>query len=100
MDDFGTGHSSLALLGDLPLDILKIDRAFIRRVHEEPRARSMVAAVLGICDELGLVSVAEGIELPAQREALLELGCQLGQGWLFGRPVAPPSDVHLTSSGA
>jgi EAL domain-containing protein (putative c-di-GMP-specific phosphodiesterase class I) len=97
MDDFGTGQSSLALLHDLPLDVLKIDRAFIRSVDTGGRARSMVAAILGICDELGLVTVAEGVETASQRDALAELGCAVGQGWLFGRAVAHRTRGSRTS---
>ena len=94
LDDFGTGYSSLAYLQRFPLDALKIDRAFVAEMTEDPRAAALVEAIVTMARSLGLTVVPEGIETEAQREALLALGCRYGQGYLFGRP-APPSVTGL-----
>jgi diguanylate cyclase (GGDEF)-like protein/PAS domain S-box-containing protein len=86
LDDFGTGYSSLAYLQRFPLDGLKIDRAFIANMTEDPRAAALVQAVVTMARSLDLTVVPEGIETEAQRKALLAIGCQYGQGYLFGRP--------------
>ncbi|GAB7046279.1 putative bifunctional diguanylate cyclase/phosphodiesterase [Catenuloplanes indicus] len=83
VDDFGTGYSSLAYLRDLPIDILKIDRSFLR---SGPASRPMVRSVVDLAHGLGLVTVTEGVETAAQAAMLVELGCDKGQGWHFGRP--------------
>jgi diguanylate cyclase (GGDEF)-like protein len=87
LDDFGTGYSSLSLLRQFPVDTVKIDMAFVQPLLVDPSARAIVKAVLGMCDELGLTTVAEGIESEAQLDALREMGCSHGQGYLFGRPA-------------
>jgi diguanylate cyclase (GGDEF)-like protein/PAS domain S-box-containing protein len=86
LDDFGTGYSSLAYLQRFPLDALKIDRAFVAEMTQDPRAAALVEAIATMARSLGLTVVPEGIETEAQREALLALGCRYGQGFLFGRP--------------
>ncbi|HYH92062.1 MAG TPA: EAL domain-containing protein [Candidatus Saccharimonadales bacterium] len=86
LDDFGTGYSSLAYLKHLPLDTIKIDRTFVVGI-DEPADRSIVDAVIALAHGLGIGVVAEGIETEAQLEGLRELGCDLGQGYLFSRPV-------------
>lgn len=98
LDDFGTGYSSLRHLQSLPFDELKIDASFIRVMSDTRESRKIVAAVVGLGQSLGLTTVAEGIEIEAQAEMLLRLGCDLGQGWLYGPPV-PASDLpsFLTS---
>jgi EAL domain-containing protein (putative c-di-GMP-specific phosphodiesterase class I) len=88
MDDFGTGYSSLASLRSLPLDVLKIDRSFINDLEHRPSDVSFVEAIVGLAHTLGLVVVAEGVETEEQRAILLAAGCDRGQGWLFGKPVA------------
>jgi diguanylate cyclase (GGDEF)-like protein/PAS domain S-box-containing protein len=90
LDDFGTGYSSLSYLQRFPLDGLKIDRAFVADMTTDGRVAALVQAVVTMARTLGLTVVSEGIETEAQREALLELGCRYGQGYLFGRP-APAS---------
>ena len=85
VDDFGTGYSSLGYLQRLPIDIIKIDRAFVVGV-EKPFEAALVEAVIQIADALSLRTVAEGVETEAQAEALAELGCEYGQGYLFGTP--------------
>jgi len=87
VDDFGTGYSSLSRLRTLPVDILKIDRPFVRDVPEDPAAGEMVKAVVALARGVGMQPLAEGVETEAQREFLLATGCRLGQGFLFSRPV-------------
>jgi diguanylate cyclase (GGDEF)-like protein/PAS domain S-box-containing protein len=84
MDDFGTGFSSLGYLSRLPVDILKIDRSFLAG---EARESSLAAAIIAIGERLGLEVVAEGIEREDQIETLQDLGCELGQGFLFAKPM-------------
>ena len=93
LDDFGTGYSSLAYLHRFPIDILKIDRSFVERLVREHDgsegvdAAALARAILSLAEALGLDTVAEGIEVEAQREKLLELGCKTGQGYAFGKPM-------------
>lgn len=87
LDDFGTGYSSLHHLQSLPFDKLKVDRSFVSSMTEKRDSRKIVAAVVGLGQSLGLTTVAEGIETQEQAEILLWLGCELGQGYLYGRPV-------------
>ena len=90
MDDFGTGWSSLALLHRLPLDGVKVDRAFVAAMDGDGggRAARVVASIVALADGLGLEVVAEGIERVDQRDALRALGCGLGQGFLFSPAVS------------
>jgi EAL domain-containing protein (putative c-di-GMP-specific phosphodiesterase class I) len=90
IDDFGTGFSSLAYLGRLPADILKIDRAFIAELGGEAD-REIVGAVIDLARRLGIRTVAEGVETEEQRTILRELRCDLLQGFLLSRPL--PSDA-------
>jgi PAS domain S-box-containing protein len=87
LDDFGTGYSSLLHLQSLPFDELKVDRSFVGSMTKQRDSRKIVAAVVGLGQSLGLTTVAEGIETEEQAEMLLWLGCELGQGWLYGKPV-------------
>jgi EAL domain-containing protein (putative c-di-GMP-specific phosphodiesterase class I)/GGDEF domain-containing protein len=87
VDDFGTGYSSLAYLAQLPLNLLKIDRSFLRHGDHDDRTVRVVAAIIAMARELGLEVIAEGIEQPEQEQGLRELGCQLGQGFAFSRPI-------------
>ena len=87
LDDFGTGYSSLFHLQSLPFDELKVDRSFVGSMSLKRESRKIVGAVVGLGQSLGLKTVAEGIETEDQAEMLLWLGCELGQGWLFGKPV-------------
>ncbi len=88
IDDFGTGHSSLARLYRFPIDVLKIDRSFVHDI-ETDRGMAAVRAVVQLTEALGLSTVAEGIETPRQLELVREAGCQVGAGFLLGRPVTP-----------
>lgn len=87
IDDFGTGYSSLAYLHALPVDTLKIDRQFVRRLGEEHADARIVSAILGIADALGLEVVAEGIEHAQQLAQLRDFRCHRGQGFLLARPA-------------
>jgi len=87
LDDFGTGYSSLARLKHMPVDVLKIDRSFIRDVHLDPSLASMVRAMIQLADGLGMTPLAEGIETQGELDWLREAGCPTGQGFLFARPV-------------
>jgi len=89
LDDFGTGYSSLSYLHSLPLRMLKIDQAFVHELDQEDSANStpVVAAILALAHALDIKVIAEGIETPVQRDALLGMGCEFGQGYLLGRPT-------------
>ena len=87
LDDFGTGYSSLSLLREFPVDLVKIDKSFIDSVLTDRSSYAIVKAVLSMCHDMDIPTVAEGIETAAQRDLLAELGCSHGQGYLFGRPV-------------
>ena len=88
LDDFGTGYSSLLYLQQYPFDEIKIDQRFVRRMTTDSYSRNIVRTVLGIGEALGAEVIAEGIETPAMRDALLEMGCQLGQGFYYSMPLA------------
>ena len=89
IDDFGNGSTTLAYLGEFPVDILKIDRSFIRGMSDNPEGRILVQAILDLARALHLDTVAEGIEFQEQRTELLTSGCASGQGFFFAKPVAP-----------
>ena len=86
VDDFGTGYSSLTYLKRFPVETIKIDRSFVSGLGREVDDGSIVEAVIDLGHSLGLTVLAEGIETPLQLTALRELGCDNGQGYLFGRP--------------
>ncbi|AVR88853.1 diguanylate cyclase [Thauera aromatica K172] len=87
LDDFGTGYSSLSYLHRLPIDTLKVDRSFIRHVHDRAADRSFVETILNLAHKLGREVVCEGVELPAQEALLRGLGAEFAQGFLYSRPV-------------
>ncbi|MDB5800416.1 MAG: hypothetical protein JWL63_1355 [Rhodocyclales bacterium] len=88
IDDFGTGFSSLSQIARLPADQLKIDRAFVENICNSTADHSIAATVVMLAQGRGLGMVAEGVETEAQKEALLALGCEKMQGYLFGRPMS------------
>jgi diguanylate cyclase (GGDEF)-like protein/PAS domain S-box-containing protein len=96
MDDFGTGYSSLSYLSRFPVDILKMDRSFLSAEHEES---GLIAAIIALGTSLKLDVVAEGIELPEQIASLRDLGCGLGQGFLFARPMNEEALVEYLVNG-
>jgi len=93
IDDFGRGYSSLSRLRNLPVQLLKIDRSFLRDVPERPEATAVVTAILELAGALGMETVAEGVENAAQREFLIARGATHAQGFLLGRP-APARDLE------
>ena len=88
LDDFGTGYSSLHHLRELPFDVVKIDRSFIMSMAESEESRTIVDAIIALSHSLGLAIVAEGIENVESLERLADLGCEFGQGFLYGEPHA------------
>jgi PAS domain S-box-containing protein len=98
LDDFGTGYSSLHHLRALPFDELKIDRSFVASMSDARESRKIVAAVVGLGHSLGLSTVGEGVETERHAEMLLWLGCDVVQGWLYGRPL--PAEALPAMIGA
>ncbi len=98
IDDFGTGFSSLSYLRDLPLDELKIDRTFVKSLSENRRDLDMVWALVEMAHSLGLEVVAEGVETEAQRNLLANMGCNMGQGWLFAKAMPRTDLMTMLSS--
>jgi diguanylate cyclase (GGDEF)-like protein len=94
LDDFGTGYASLTHLRSLPLSFVKIDQTFVHGIGRDQSDERIVSAVVDLAANLGLRSIAEGIETPDQLGRLRELGCDQGQGYLFARPL-PPNDVSM-----
>jgi EAL domain-containing protein (putative c-di-GMP-specific phosphodiesterase class I) len=87
IDDFGTGYSALSQLQQFPIDVLKVDRAFVDRVARGGSHAAVTRALVALGDALHVRTVAEGIETEEQRAYLAALGCPLGQGFLFARPL-------------
>jgi EAL domain-containing protein (putative c-di-GMP-specific phosphodiesterase class I) len=86
LDDFGTGYASLSYLRRFPVQVIKIDRTFVRDLIHCDEDRAIVSGTIRMARDLGLRTVAEGVESAAQAAMLIELGCDLLQGHLFGRP--------------
>jgi EAL domain-containing protein (putative c-di-GMP-specific phosphodiesterase class I) len=95
MDDFGTGTSSLGCLRELPFHTIKIDKSFVTNVCRDPHVLAVAHATVNVIENLGMISVAEGIEEPGEVAALQAMGCRYGQGYLFARPV--PGDELLAA---
>ncbi|ODT83519.1 MAG: hypothetical protein ABS76_03945 [Pelagibacterium sp. SCN 64-44] len=95
LDDFGTGFASLTHLLSFPVDIIKMDRSFVQRLGVDLPGEVVVRAILDIARRLDMRVVAEGIETPRQAEILRDLGCTLGQGFLFSRPVSARDATDL-----
>jgi diguanylate cyclase (GGDEF)-like protein/PAS domain S-box-containing protein len=99
VDDFGTGYSSLGSIQHLPVDTIKIDRTFVDGLGREGGDDSVVRAILGLAQGLGVKTVAEGIEGATQLDALRELNCDLGQGYYFSKPLTAEAVRELLESG-
>ena len=101
MDDFGTGYSNLAYLQKLPIDVLKIDRSFVSGMLADRDKVSIVRAVLGLAQALGMKTTAEGIETNELAQTLAALGCTFGQGYLYARPLeAEAAFAYLSDRNA
>ena len=100
MDDFGTGHSSLAQLSRLPLDQLKIDRAFITHAHERPADATIVKSTIELAHNMGLTVIAEGVESATAVQLLRTMGCDLVQGEYISRPLSPEQVPAFVAAAA
>lgn len=94
LDDFGTGYSSLAYLKQFPFDTLKIDRSFVTDVHTSRRSRELIRAIVAMARAFGMQPLAEGVQSPDERTALLDEGCDLFQGYLFS-PAVPAEELAV-----
>lgn len=99
IDDFGTGYSSLTYLKRLPIDVLKIDQSFVRDMLDDHSDAAIIEAIVRMGQALGLELIAEGVENQQQAHRLMELGCWLMQGYLYGRPVPFAQLQHLLDTG-
>ena len=100
IDDFGTGYSSLSYLQELPFDVLKVDRSFVRRIDEEATSRDIVRMIVTLAESLHMTVVAEGIETEEQLFWVRNAGCLKGQGFLFSRPLPPEKAFAVTAMPA
>ncbi|WP_433364262.1 putative bifunctional diguanylate cyclase/phosphodiesterase [Actinoplanes sp. CA-142083] len=98
IDDFGTGYASLRYLHRFPADIVKIDRSYVHEVARDPAAKRILGTLWQLFDAVGLTAVAEGIEDEAQTAMLIELGCDLGQGFHLGRPAPLAANSFLENA--
>jgi EAL domain-containing protein (putative c-di-GMP-specific phosphodiesterase class I) len=98
LDDFGTGYASLRHLVSLPFDQIKVDRSFVSEMSARPESRKIVSAVVGLGRSLGMLTLAEGVESREQETILLDAGCNMGQGWLYGRPLAADQIPMMTGA--
>jgi diguanylate cyclase (GGDEF)-like protein/PAS domain S-box-containing protein len=100
LDDFGVGYSSLAYLGQFPLDFVKVDKSFVDGIVTDPRVRAIVAAIIVLAHALEFTVVAEGVEFPSQRQVLIDLGCDRAQGFLYAPSGAPDAiDKRFRQAG-
>ena len=96
LDDFGTGYSSLSYLAEMTFDKIKIDRSFVRTLRDRPQSAKIVDAIIGLSRSLGVDTVAEGVETEEEALMLQGLGCNSGQGYLFGRPARAQDVVQMS----
>jgi EAL domain-containing protein (putative c-di-GMP-specific phosphodiesterase class I) len=95
LDDFGTGYSSLSYLDRYPLDALKIDKSFVSELSDSVQRQAIVKAIVELGHSLRMEVVAEGVESPGQLERLANMGCDMGQGYLFTKPVPPETAERI-----
>lgn len=95
LDDFGTGYSALSYLNKFPVDEIKIDKSFVQSIVDNPAHASIVQAIISMAKSLGKEVVAEGVETSDQAKAILQMGCQVVQGYFYGRPV-PFNDIVIS----
>ncbi|MFP4652154.1 MAG: putative bifunctional diguanylate cyclase/phosphodiesterase [Phormidium sp.] len=95
IDDFGTGYSSLSYLNRFPVNTLKVDRSFVWRMEDSAQDRAIIRTILDLAHTLALDAIAEGIETPAQLAQLRQLGCDIGQGYWFAKPLPAPAAAQL-----
>ena len=89
IDDFGTGYSSLSYLNKIPANLLKIDKSFIDKINANESSKQYVAAIISMGHIMGLDVISEGVEEEEQLATLKEIGCDLIQGYIWGKPVMP-----------
>jgi EAL domain-containing protein (putative c-di-GMP-specific phosphodiesterase class I) len=95
LDDFGTGFSSLSHLRSLPFDMIKIDRSFVTNIHRNKESMAIIRAVTTLASALSVPVCVEGIENEPAYDAVMMLGCAVGQGWYFGKPMPAEEATDL-----
>lgn len=98
MDDFGSGYSSLNLLREMPVDVLKIDMVFLSQAERNPRAKTIIRQMITLARELGIISLTEGVETRDQLDSLMEMGCRMYQGFYFAKPM-PVEEFEKYAAG-
>jgi EAL domain-containing protein (putative c-di-GMP-specific phosphodiesterase class I) len=99
IDDFGTGYSSLSYLRELPIDVLKIDKSFVDGIAASEQRLALLEGIIGIARTLDLNVIAEGIETEVQRDLLVSMGCEFGQGYLLAMPADADHAAALVRIG-
>jgi EAL domain-containing protein (putative c-di-GMP-specific phosphodiesterase class I) len=97
VDDFGTGYSSLTSVRELPVEVVKIDRSFVSGLGRRTKDETIVRTIVDLARSLDMLTIGEGVETVAQADILADLGCELGQGYLFG--ATPPEAVPRITGG-
>ncbi len=100
MDDFGTGYSSLNMLRNLPMDVLKLDRGFIKDTIKDTKGQIVTKSIIEMANKLNMTTVAEGIETEEQAEFLRSIGCQIAQGFLYGKPTETKEFIEIFMKNA
>ena len=99
MDDFGSGYSSLNMLKDMPVDVLKIDMKFLSRTEDSSRAQTIVRNIINLSDDLGISALTEGVETENQYKVLADMGCRMFQGYFFSKPIPVIDFEELSRTG-